>query len=77
MPGRLPDAIAAFQAALRIKPEDAETHFALGTALARTPGGLPEAIAELETTLRIRPDFEPAQEAILRLRGMQAKERAR
>jgi tetratricopeptide (TPR) repeat protein len=56
IPGRLPEAIAEYQAALRIDPDFAEAHVNLTNTLARTPGGLPEAIAEYEAALRIRPD---------------------
>ena len=54
MPDRLPEAIAEYQAALRIEPDDADAHYNLGNALARMPGRLPEAIAEYQAALRIR-----------------------
>ena len=38
-PGRLPEAIAEYQAALRIDPDFAEAHTDLGNTLARMPGG--------------------------------------
>ena len=56
MPGRLPDAIAEFEAALRIAPDSAEAHHNLGIALLQIPGRQQDAIAELEMALRIRPD---------------------
>jgi tetratricopeptide (TPR) repeat protein len=56
MPGRLPEAIAEYQAALRSEPDFVEAHVNLANTLARTPGRLPEAIAEYEAALRIRPD---------------------
>lgn len=43
-PGRLEDAIAAFQAALQ-RQDDADTHALLADALAQTPGRQREAIA--------------------------------
>lgn len=55
VPGRLPDAIAEYQAALRIDPGDAEAHTNFGNALAAT-GRMPEAIAEYQAALRIHPD---------------------
>jgi tetratricopeptide (TPR) repeat protein len=55
LPGRLPDAIDEFQAALRIQPEYAEAHNNLGSALAQLPGRLPDAIAEFRAALRIDP----------------------
>jgi tetratricopeptide (TPR) repeat protein len=57
LPYQLPEAIAEYQAAVRIEPEFAEAHNNLGNALAQTPGRLPEAIAEYQAALRIRPDL--------------------
>ena len=61
MPGRLPEAIAEFKAALRSEPDFVDAHVSLGKALALTPGRLREAIAEYEAALRIRPDPEVRQ----------------
>ena len=55
-PGRLPEAIAEYQTALRIEPDFVGAHINLGNALLRMPGYSPEAIAEYQTALRIRPD---------------------
>jgi len=55
LPDRLPEAIAEYQAALRIEPGFAEAHNNLANALAHTPGRLPEAIAEYQAALRIEP----------------------
>jgi tetratricopeptide (TPR) repeat protein len=60
MSGRLPEAIAEYQAALRLRPDYAEAHNGLASALARVPGRLPEAIAEYRAALRIQPDFAEA-----------------
>jgi tetratricopeptide (TPR) repeat protein len=60
LPYGLPDAIAEYQAAVRIEPDFAEAHTNLGNALARMPGRLPEAIAEYQAALRIRPDLAAA-----------------
>ena len=60
-PGRLPDAIAHFEAALRINPDLAQAHFNLGNALSQLPGRLPDALAEYEAALRITPDPELRQ----------------
>jgi tetratricopeptide (TPR) repeat protein len=57
LPYGLPEAIAEYQAAVRIEPDFAEAHVNLGNALAQTPGRLPEAIAEYQAALRIRPDL--------------------
>jgi tetratricopeptide (TPR) repeat protein len=61
IPGRLPEAIAEYKAALRIEPDHIRAHINLGDALVRMPGRLPEAIAEYEAALRIRPDPELQQ----------------
>ena len=60
VPGRLPEAVSEFDAALRISPNDMRTRVNRGKALARIPGRLPEAIAEYEAALRIRPDYPEA-----------------
>jgi tetratricopeptide (TPR) repeat protein len=60
MPGRLPDAIAEYQAALRIKPDFAEAHVNLGNSLSQIPGRLPDAIAEYQAALQIKPDYAEA-----------------
>jgi protein O-mannosyl-transferase len=53
VPGRTPEAIAHYEAALRIKPDSAEVHYNLGAILSKMPGRMPEAIGHLEDTLRI------------------------
>jgi len=60
MDGRLPEAIAEYQAALRIKPDYAEPHNNLAIILSRQPGRMPEAIAEARGALRIKPDYPEA-----------------
>jgi tetratricopeptide (TPR) repeat protein len=56
MPGRLPEAMAHYQAALAIQPGSARAHTDLGNALARLPGRAPEAVAEYREALRLSPD---------------------
>ena len=56
-PDGLPQALAHFEAAVRLRPKNAELHNHLGSALARFPGRKSEAIAEFETSLRLNPDF--------------------
>ena len=56
----MPDAIAEFQAAVRLRPDYADAHNNLGNALAETPGRLPEAVAEYQAALRIEPDHPKA-----------------
>ena len=58
--GRTPEAVAEYQAALRIKPDYAEPHNNLATILSRQPGRMPEAIAEAREALRIKPDYPEA-----------------
>ena len=60
LPGRLPDAVEQFEAAVRIDPDFADAHDNLGYALAKLPGRLPDAIAQFEAALRINPDFVSA-----------------
>ena len=56
-PGGLPEALAHFEAAVRLKPGDAELHNQLGSALARVPGREAAAIDQFETALRLSPDL--------------------
>jgi hypothetical protein len=60
IPGRSPDAINEYQAALRIKPDFAEVHSILGMTLATIPGRLPEAIFHDEAALKINPGLVDA-----------------
>lgn len=56
-PSDLNQAIAHFQAALRIRPDYVRAHTDLGSALAKLPGRLPEAVAEFRAALAIDPDL--------------------
>jgi tetratricopeptide (TPR) repeat protein len=71
MPGRLTDAIAEFETALRIQPDNPEAHENLGNAFSELPGRLPDAIAEYHAALRNRPGFADAHDnlgnALLRI----------
>ena len=58
--GRTEEAIAEYQAALRIKPDYAEPHNNLAGIYSNWPGHLAEAIAEAQAAIRIRPDYAPA-----------------
>jgi tetratricopeptide (TPR) repeat protein len=60
LPGRLPDAIAQYETALRIEPNYAAAHSNLGSALAQVPGRMPDAMAEFQAALRIDPDYAEA-----------------
>ena len=57
--GRVQEAIASYERALRLKPDYAEAHNNLGTLLARA-GKVEEAIGHFEQALRIRPDYPEA-----------------
>jgi protein O-mannosyl-transferase len=60
IPGRLPDAIAHFEEALRLNPTFAEAHCNLGIALAQLPGRLADAIAHCEEAVRLKPAYAEA-----------------
>jgi protein O-mannosyl-transferase len=57
VPGRLPDAVAHLEAALKIRPGSAKAHTDLGTAFSNTPGRLADAVAEYQAALKIAPDL--------------------
>ena len=59
MPGRMPDAAAEYEAALRIDPDLAEAHYDLGLALSGM-GRPAEALSHFEAALKIRPDYAEA-----------------
>jgi tetratricopeptide (TPR) repeat protein len=60
LPGRLDDAVAQYQEALRLKPDIAETHTNLGSALSQMPGRLDEAISQFQEALRLDPKYPDA-----------------
>jgi Tfp pilus assembly protein PilF len=55
VPGRLNDAIAQYEEALRLNPDYAEAHNSLGFAWALTPGRLDDARAQFAEALRLDP----------------------
>jgi tetratricopeptide (TPR) repeat protein len=55
MPGRLSEAIAHYEEAVRIRPGYAEAHNDLAKALAKTPGRMADAIGHYEEALRLQP----------------------
>jgi tetratricopeptide (TPR) repeat protein len=59
MQGKLDEAIPQYQEAVRLKPDDADLHNNLGTALGRT-GQVDEAIRQYEEALRLEPDHAEA-----------------
>jgi protein O-mannosyl-transferase len=66
--GRLPEALAEWDAAIRLDPAYAprlkqpmaEAHNNLGVTLASSPGRLPEAISHFEAALLLAPDYADA-----------------
>jgi len=56
MPGRLPEAIEEYRAAIAIKPDYAIAHDSLGGLLMQE-GRLPEAMAEFKAALKAQPNF--------------------
>ena len=56
VPGRLPEAISEYRAALGIKPDSSRALTDLGNALSQFPDRLPEAVADYQEALRIEPD---------------------
>ena len=56
LPGRLPEAVAAYEAALGLRPDYAEAHSNLGVALTSMPDRWREAIAECQAAVRLDPD---------------------
>ena len=57
--GKLEEAVASWQQALRLKPDDAEAHNNLGIVL-QEQGKLEEAAASLQQALRLKPDYAEA-----------------
>lgn len=57
--GRIKDAVAAYQAALRLQPNYPETHYNLGVAFARLDA-LAEAIIHYEAALKLQPVYPAA-----------------
>jgi len=60
LPGRLPEAIAHFEAAARINPNDAYVQNDLAETLARLPGHGPEELVHYEQALRLNPNYPEA-----------------
>ena len=56
---RLPEAIAHYEEAIRLLPENALERFNLGSALAQA-NRIPEAIIRFEEALRLNPDYAEA-----------------
>ena len=59
--GKIQQAIAAFEDALRIRPDLAEAHNNLGVVLSQIPGRQSDAIAHFREAVRLRPDYDDAR----------------
>ena len=57
VPGKLPEAVGLWEAALRIDPDSVTAHTGLGNALARIPGRLQESFPQFQAALRLAPDW--------------------
>jgi predicted O-linked N-acetylglucosamine transferase (SPINDLY family) len=57
--GRLDDALAAYDRALRLRPDYADAHYNRGNVL-RDMGRLDDALSACDTALRLRPDYADA-----------------
>ena len=57
--GRFEEAVAAYRAAIRLKPDMVEAHVNLGIVL-KELGHLDEAIAAYQAAIRLRPDYADA-----------------
>ena len=62
---RVPEAIAHYEASLRLKPENPSAHNNLGLALARL-GRMQEAVAQFATAVQLAPDYREARENLAR-----------
>jgi Flp pilus assembly protein TadD len=60
---RIDEAIASFRQGLRFKPDDAEAHYGLASALS-VQHKREDAVAEVREALRLRPD-DPEARALL------------
>jgi tetratricopeptide (TPR) repeat protein len=59
--GRLAEAIAEFDTALRLHPDYAEAQNNLGVALSQMPQRAPEALAHFQAAVRLNPDYADAR----------------
>jgi tetratricopeptide (TPR) repeat protein len=60
VPGRVSDAIAEYETALRIDPDYGLAHYNLAVALSKIPGRLDDAIDHYRAALRSQPDYAQA-----------------
>jgi len=66
--GRVAEAMAEFQQAIKIQPDNAEAYNNLGSALANR-GWMDEAVGAFEQALKLQPDYPQARENLTRALG--------
>ena len=66
--GRVADAIAESQKAVRLSPDNPIAHYNLAVFLIKE-GRFEEAVGALRRTIELAPSFEPAKELLARLRA--------
>jgi tetratricopeptide (TPR) repeat protein len=59
--GHLTEAIAQFEAALRLRPDYAEAQNDLGVALTQIPARASEALAHFRAAVKLNPDYADAR----------------
>jgi tetratricopeptide (TPR) repeat protein len=59
--GRMQEAIAQYEDALRIRSDDARIHLGLAIVLLQVPGRESDAVAHLRESLRLQPDNDLAR----------------
>jgi tetratricopeptide (TPR) repeat protein len=72
MSGRFDAALAAFERAVRLRPDDAHVHFNLGLLEARR-GRRTEAIEHFESALRLEPSNAETAAALDEARALPAR----
>ena len=68
LPGRLPEAIAQYEEALRIRPDFTSAHYNLALADAKA-GSYEQAVQELERVLTLDPGNASARAILDQLQG--------
>ena len=64
VPGRLNEAIAEYEEALRLRPDIAQIHLNLAIALLELPGQTHEAALHLRAALRLEPGNSQAHDIL-------------
>ena len=61
---QIPEAVEHFHTALKVRPDNPDAHYNLGSALASMPGHTAEAIQEYETAIRLKDDTPEAHDKL-------------